>query len=820
MQENNKSSHEKSSNITSFFFTCCIYKGIDDFFIVKENEKMFKYFGTKSEQYKNGVLVRIRHDIGGETVNSLIEKALKKMKNKEDFCLTYPSKRADGSKCWIQMDVSFDNEDAENNLYFNIIDTDVTELIETKNALREREQELLNSMKNSDEDFWVYYPSEHILSFMRDSHEHPDMPAVFNNFPEVFIANGYIHEDDKKIFLDTLTKIEAGEKKEGDIQIRLRYNESTFMWDNVHFSSIADDKDKIIKVYGCTRNINTEKNNERMYNDETNKLQMAESYIIDAFSVNISQKTIKEITKLDSSEKIKKGINSFDGLIEHVTDSIIDDIDRNRFLSMFNPEELKKQYTNGVNEFSLKYKRKFKSRIIWTIIKCILLPDENGNIIGFFYSNDINASVIYHKISEKVMNKTIDAVSYYDTVTDIYYVHSCSNPSERIMNAHPYADVLLDSVKHIAEDEKKRYMDFFSINNIIDKLSKKEVITYYYTKDETYSLIPTHPKKRIKCDIFYIDEMHETIVFLYTDVTEEYEQEILQRKKLTDALTAAENAYAAKSDFLSRMSHDIRTPINGIIGITELAQMENNSPKINDYLKKIESSSKFLLGLANDILDLSIIENSKMQLHLQAVTNKEFVESIASVVLPLCDENGIEFTIFGGDDNTVFMMDKLRVNQIFINLLSNSIKFTPRGGHIKLDMLDKHEEDGKVMIHFIVSDDGIGISEEFKSKLFKPFEQENLASPQGRNGSGLGLNITKQLVELMDGKISVESTAGKGSTFHVYLPFDIKQEQMPVLDHITSDISVLKGKKVLVCEDNDINREILCEMLGKELHSS
>ena len=285
-------------------------------------------------------------------------------------------------------------------------------------------------------------------------------------------------------------------------------------------------------------------------------------------------------------KKIKKGINSFDGLIEHVTDSIIDDIDRNRFLSMFNPEELKKQYTNGVNEFSLKYKRKFKSRIIWTIIKCILLPDENGNIIGFFYSNDINASVIYHKISEKVMNKTIDAVSYYDTVTDIYYVHSCSNPSERIMNAHPYADVLLDSVKHIAEDEKKRYMDFFSINNIIDKLSKKEVITYYYTKDETYSLIPTHPKKRIKCDIFYIDEMHETIVFLYTDVTEEYEQEILQRKKLTDALTAAENAYAAKSDFLSRMSHDIRTPINGIIGITELAQMENNSPKINDYLKR------------------------------------------------------------------------------------------------------------------------------------------------------------------------------------------------------------------------------------------
>ena len=115
-----------------------------------------------------------------------------------------------------------------------------------------------------------------------------------------------------------------------------------------------------------------------------------------------------------------------------------------------------------------------------------------------------------------------------------------------------------------------------------------------------------------------------------------------------------------------------------------------------------------------------------MQLHLQAVTNKEFVESIASVVLPLCDENGIEFTIFGGDDNTVFMMDKLRVNQIFINLFSNSIKFTPRGGHIKLDMLDKHEEDGKVMIHFIVSDDGIGISEEFKSKLLNHLSRKIL----------------------------------------------------------------------------------------------
>jgi len=294
-------------------------------------------------------------------------------------------------------------------------------------------------------------------------------------------------------------------------------------------------------------------------------------------------------------------------------------------------------------------------------------------------------------------------------------------------------------------------------------------------------------------------------------------EEVLN-KDLGAALKDATKASRTKSDFLSRMSHDIRTPLNGIIGMTALAEDEkNNPPKTSAYLKKIDESGHFLLDLVNDILDISKVESGKLELHPTPYTNTELWDYVAAVINPLCEEKKIVFSVVPPERVVSVLVDKLRFNRIFFNLLSNAVKFTPTGGHILLAPHILSEKDGFIYVEFTVKDSGCGMSKEFMETMFQPFEQEYKAENAERQGSGLGLAITKQLVDLMGGSIKVESEQGRGSTFIVNLPMklaDTGAESETRTEN--ADLTKLDGKRVLICEDNDINAEIEKALLEKK----
>ena len=267
----------------------------------------------------------------------------------------------------------------------------------------------------------------------------------------------------------------------------------------------------------------------------------------------------------------------------------------------------------------------------------------------------------------------------------------------------------------------------------------------------------------------------------------------------------------AKTDFLSRMSHDIRTPLNGIIGMAVLASDEENPPETVEYLENIKASGDFLLGLVNDILDMSRVESGKMKLHLERYSSDEFRKYIMAVIAPLCREKSQTFVVSPPQNKTAVMFDRLRLNQIFFNLLSNAVKYTPEGGDVKF-YWDKTElGDNRVAFDFIVSDNGIGMSEEFQKHMFEAFSQEQTS--MSSQGAGLGLSIVWNLVTLMGGTIDVQSALGKGTTYRVHLETTLCHDAAPVpTDSARVDLS---GKRVLVCEDNNINMKITRGLLSK-----
>ena len=282
-----------------------------------------------------------------------------------------------------------------------------------------------------------------------------------------------------------------------------------------------------------------------------------------------------------------------------------------------------------------------------------------------------------------------------------------------------------------------------------------------------------------------------------------------------EALQSAERASKAKTDFLSNMSHDIRTPMNAIIGITTLMKNELHQPeRLAEHLGKLETSGRLLLGIINDILDMSRIESGKTTLNIEKMNISQQVSQLDSIIRQQASQRRQTFTVETHMQHENVLADPNRLNQVLMNILSNAVKYTPQGGHIRLAVDELTHTEHYAKYRFIVQDDGIGMSAAYQKTLFDPFTREEKSGTNKVQGTGLGMAITKSIIDLMGGTIRVESATGKGTRFEVVLEFPIdaeadKVQTAPALPEEAEAVSPLSGMNFLCAEDNAINAEIL-----------
>lgn len=381
---------------------------------------------------------------------------------------------------------------------------------------------------------------------------------------------------------------------------------------------------------------------------------------------------------------------------------------------------------------------------------------------------------------------------------------------------------------NVSEDDRMRMISMLKKENIKSSMQagKSDLIYEYRTADER--------RKWENLNIICLDEKHRVparVLLVRQDVTGVKEEEERYRQALREAFALTEKANNAKSRFLSQISHDIRTPMNAIMGMTTLAMMNiNDREKVKDCLDKISISSSHLLGIINKVLDMSEIESGRMGLTEKDFDLKELMRSLMAIFSSQAEEKKQDIKMDVDIVNESVIGDTVRLQQVFVNILGNAIKFTPPGGSISVRVTEKEARiQGTGYYEFVFEDNGIGMSEEFTKKIFEPFARENSLGEGAVEGSGLGMSIAGSIIQTMNGSFQVESRIGEGSRFTVGLDLKLQEEkdvetedaagrkeegQDPAMDVNSLKEKDFSGTKALLVEDNELNMDIAAELLA------
>ncbi|MDR2162053.1 MAG: PAS domain-containing protein, partial [Desulfovibrio sp.] len=446
------------------------------------------------------------------------------------------------------------------------------------------------------------------------------------------------------------------------------------------------------------------------------------------------------------------------------------------------------------------------------------LTDRDGRDIGYVISSNDVTDIIMGQKKQEEQRALLDTI--FTSSPDLIWYKSADN---RYLAVNPrfasaagksVDQILMSAVDDIFPGDPFREQDQAALQRRAPLYSEER----HVFADGHAEILDV-----VRTPLFDPDGLPVGILGVARDVSFRVKAEIELRKiqqELRDAVLAANKANESKSDFLARMSHEIRTPMNAIIGMTniikrKLAAAPPALSEVRAHVLQIEISSNHLLGLLNDILDISKIEAGKIELTEESFDLARMLASVDSIIRPRCQEKNIAYEVsVAGLENNDFISDALRLRQVLINLLGNSVKFTPECGRISFSIRQEDRREGKSLIRFAVADTGIGISAQVMEVLFSPFEQGGGKISRRYGGTGLGLSISRSIVRMLGGDIQVRSEEGKGSEFFfsLWLREDVSALETAA---VVSDVSVMRGRRVLLVDDVEINRVIVVDQLAE-----
>jgi signal transduction histidine kinase/ActR/RegA family two-component response regulator len=757
----------------------------------------------------------------------LFEKELQAVnqERKKEGSVTYRIVGEDGNLYWVnnQFRPAY-KKDGIQYYYASFVDMD-----ELKNS----EQEILKAKQIYDDAasvakliIWNYDVTKRQAIMLKTGYTHVickkfGIPDVIKNAPEVL--SKFVAEEDRDAFLAAYHAIDDGAPKaECEFRFKLPQQERP-QYERITMRRINDKKGRLLTVYCCGQNVTAQKEREERFKHAYEQLYNPNSY--GSFHLNLTQdwcgngnkgsSKIKNVLELQKSGTVNGYFAAFAALIADA------DI-KEKFFKIFDREILLKKFANGTDTVSIEYPVVYENgERHWRegFLSMIKNP-ATGDVEAVTYSFDIDARKRDEFIMDKLTHVSFDYVGIIHP-----YNHTFEFRSRRswitygevgeILNYEACCDYVYTFFSN--EDERKYLEEHVSIEEIMRNLRDKGkyAVTYLRTSDGSTTTS--------RMEYNWLEQPEGDILVVRTDITDAYEHEQQQITALRKAKLDAEEANQAKTEFISRISHDIRTPLNGIIGMIKFAKEDIENPKkAISELNKVEVSSRYLLSLLNDVLDISKAESGKIELHPEPYPYDEFIQGLEDIFRPACQKNGQNLVIKIGQKahGKGVIVDRVRFDQVTMNLLSNAIKYTPAGGTITYTSTSKPLPDNMVECSFIIADTGIGMSKKFQETMFEPFTQEN-DNPKRKNfisGTGLGLSIVKRIVDIMGGTIVVESEVGKGTKITVtfILPQATPEQLQAVLAQRMTTAQASRKPltgKVLLAEDNEINTEIALRIL-------
>ncbi len=557
-------------------------------------------------------------------------------------------------------------------------------------------------------------------------------------------------------------------------------------------------------------------------------------YYIDLETDELTPYVLNDATENALGNIFRSGIG-FESAYQLYVNSLVYGADKKMMLSAGSSESIKKNLSGSKKTYVTSYRSDNGGNPRYCEMKFVKVGNEDiptAVALGF---SDKDEEIRRDQESRKILEQNFEiiqilaseysSVYYIDLETEALTPYSMNDDTE-----HNFGGVFRSGIKFsdaydmyvdklIYEDDKYMMLKAGSLKNIRRELSDKKTFITTYRSDNDGS--PHY------CEMKFVkvgDEETPTAVALgFADKDEEIRKEQARQKQLEDALLAAKAANAAKSTFLFNMSHDIRTPMNAILGFTSMAEKYiDNKEKVADCLGKVKLSGEHLLNLINDVLNMARIESGKVVIEEEPANVRECARDLIMIVQETAKQNSITL---GLDMSTVTVenvyADTLRVNQVMLNIIGNAIKYTKPGGKVNYTIFQLPQTTPEEITYkFIVEDTGIGMSKEYCDHVFEAFTREKSSTVNGIQGTGLGMAITKQLLELMGGSINVESELGVGTKVTVMLTFRVAQEKAANteadLEKAASLKMSLEGKRVLLVEDNELNREIARDILEDE----
>ena len=675
--------------------------------------------------------------------------------------------------------------------------------------------------------YYIYFPEQHMAHNISQKMILGDSEYYYH-FPEVIFERHIIHPMEEELLKEAFRKIDEGSKEE--LVESRTLEKGKYRWKRQRLTSVYDERGQRTRVIVTVLDIQNEMEAKEAFQNHLEESMYTDSGTIALYRMNLSQDKNSFYSEKFGVGPVWEKVSSMEQLLLLLEGKVRSE-DAELLKEFLSEENLLSEYEKGNTLISEEFRLTVDSGIVsWVRLSVDMLENPaTKDLEAVLFLNDVNQEHLMQDMVTSVAARDYDLLILYYVNSDLYFrieeggshtaIYETGNFAGRLREGFEESHGGPDAFVYLNEENEEVSGDI-----VWEKLSDEQVLKAL-EKEENYRVLVRIRKKdgsylRKRFSYTYYDAADQIVFLTVRDNTDSYLLEMNSSSRIMEALNEAKEANRAKSDFLSRMSHDIRTPMNGIIGMSNMIAEESDLTVIREYNSVIQTSADFLLGLINDILDMSKIEAGKMELHPEWCSIDDFHRYLQAMIVPLCESKQLHFKAVLPRKSEIYV-DRLRFNQLFFNLLSNAVKYTPAGGNVELLFISERPVNGLLKMHAEVRDTGIGMSREFCEHIFDAFSREERTDVNQQQGTGLGLAISKQIVELFGGRIWVDSIENEGSTFSVEFPCRVRipmgsaEISRPTEQKLSADEVDFTGKHLLLCEDNAVNAKIIMAQVKK-----